>query len=343
MKKLLSLLLITLFSNLTIAQTTAIPDPAFEQYLIDLGKDNVLDGVVLTSSIDTIEYLQFAGDSISDLTGIEDFTALTRLTCLGTQLTTLDLSQNTALNNLWCAGNNQLTTLDVTQNTALIIFDCGDNQLTTIDVSQNTALERFGCSNNQLTSLDVSQNTALTHLGCHWNQLTSLDLSQNTALETLVCHDNQLTCLNVKNGNNNNINIHPSLGAEFLAYNNPNLTCIEVDAATYATATWPQIDTTSYFSTNCNNGCSAVGIGEIAITTVSMHPNPSNGLFNIDIDLSSFKGLSIEIYNTTGQLILQKTLAENVTQVDLTKHSKGMYFIKVETNNKTIIKKIVYQ
>jgi hypothetical protein len=55
---------------------------------------------VLNRSIGTINYVSFAGDSISDLTGIEDFNALRRLTCLGTQLTTLDLSQNNALNNL---------------------------------------------------------------------------------------------------------------------------------------------------------------------------------------------------------------------------------------------------
>ena len=55
-------------------QLTMIPDPNFEQKLIDLGYDNVLDGSVNTSSIDTITYLNVSMDSISNLDGIEDFT-----------------------------------------------------------------------------------------------------------------------------------------------------------------------------------------------------------------------------------------------------------------------------
>jgi Leucine-rich repeat (LRR) protein len=49
--------------------------------------------------------------------------------------------------------NNQLTSLDVSQNTALTELDCNDNQLTSLNVSQNTALTYLDCSDNQLTSL----------------------------------------------------------------------------------------------------------------------------------------------------------------------------------------------
>ena len=38
---------------------------------------------------------------------------------------------------------NQLTTLDVSKNTALTDLDCDNNQLTTLDVSKNTALTTF--------------------------------------------------------------------------------------------------------------------------------------------------------------------------------------------------------
>ena len=67
--------------------------------------------------------------------------------------------------------NNQLTTLDVSQNTALTWLACSYNQLKALDVSQNTVLENLYCSDNQLTTLDVSQNTALTDLNCSGNQI----------------------------------------------------------------------------------------------------------------------------------------------------------------------------
>ena len=88
--------------------------------------------------------------------------------------------------------NNQLTALDVSQNTALENLSCTDNQLTTLDVSKNTALTGLYCYNNPLTALDVSKNTALTVLDCYNNQLTALDVSQNTALTWLSCTGNQI-------------------------------------------------------------------------------------------------------------------------------------------------------
>jgi Leucine-rich repeat (LRR) protein len=96
--------------------------------------------------------------------------------------------------------DNQLTSLDVSQNTALTILWCDDNQLTSLDVSQNTALTILWCDDNQLTSLDVSQNTALFNLSCADNQLTSLDVrnGNNTHFTGFYATNNpNLYCINV--------------------------------------------------------------------------------------------------------------------------------------------------
>jgi len=175
---------------------THVPDNNFEQALITLGYDNFLDDYVLTANINTVTSLNVSGGNISDLTGIEDFTALTTLYCYNNQLTSLDVSNATALDYLNC-GINQLTSLDVSNNTALTTLYCYNNQLTSLDVSNNTALDYLYCPNNQLTSLDVSNNTALDYLNCGGNQLTSLDVSNNTALTQLSCYNNQLTSLDV--------------------------------------------------------------------------------------------------------------------------------------------------
>ena len=55
MKKLI--LLLFLLPTIAFGQTTAIPDTAFEQALIDLGYDNVLDGSVLTANISGVTEL----------------------------------------------------------------------------------------------------------------------------------------------------------------------------------------------------------------------------------------------------------------------------------------------
>lgn len=116
-----------------------------------------------------------------------------------------------------------------------------------------TALTQLNCAFNSLTSLDVSYNTALTQLSCENNPLTSLDVSNNTALDVLICFDSeQLECLNITNGNNTVMTLY--------LFDNPNLTCIEVDDENYSTANWTgdNIDSQIYFSENCNNDCSNI-------------------------------------------------------------------------------------
>lgn len=96
----------------TLAQKTYVPDDAFEQALINLDLDDIFDDSVYTSAIDTVQILYLSNAGITDLKGIEDFTALTDLFCHDNQLVELDLSNNPNLFELNCR-NNMLTSLDV--------------------------------------------------------------------------------------------------------------------------------------------------------------------------------------------------------------------------------------
>jgi len=307
MKKLLSIFLITIFSTLTFAQTTAIPDAGFEQALIYLGIDTgVPNGSVPTSNISGITYLDISyinmnnfdlNLTITDITGIEDFNSLTYLDCRGADITSLNLTQNTALLTLKCWSSSitnidltqnvalthleinscNLTSLDISQNINLTHLDCYSNMLSNLNLSQNIMLDWLHCGDNLLTNLDVSQNVNLINLRCGNNNLNVLDVSQNLNLTNLRCHNNQITSgldlsqhtslnfLQCENNllyslnvkNGNNINFY-TFG--FYASNNPNLTCIEVDDTSWATTNWSsRIDGIASFSTNCNNN---------AITTV---------------------------------------------------------------------------
>ena len=173
---------------------TNFPDANFRTVVenFDTNKDSSLSD----TEIAAVEAIDCSRKGITNLKGIEYFTALRLLKCNRNQLTILDVDKNTALEKLYCS-NNKLTSLDVSKNIALIALECYSNQLTSLDVSKNTALTYLDCDNNQLTSLDVSKSTALTELYCYNNQLTSLDVDKNTALEKLYCDSNQLTSLDV--------------------------------------------------------------------------------------------------------------------------------------------------
>ena len=176
MKRILLTLMILPF--FMVAQKTFVPDDAFEQALINFDLDDVFDDSVYTSAIDTLQMLYIPNAGIADLTGIEDF-------------------------------------------------------------------------------------TALTDLFCHDNQLQALDLSNNPNLFEVNCRNNQLTLLSVKNGN-------PTGLWYFMATNNSNLLCVEVDNVAYANYTW-LIDNTAVFSINCNpSAISEININRRLIKIVDL-------------------------------------------------------------------------
>jgi uncharacterized repeat protein (TIGR02543 family) len=185
---------------------TEFPDRNFRR--IVLRKLNSEDGGLRTDAdimdeddekaLAAFTELNIANMNISDICGLEYFSGLKTFSCDYNQLTKLDMSQNTALVELYC-GDNQLRELDVSVNTKLIELDCGSNQLTKLDVATNTALEALSCSYNKIGKLDMSTNTELEHLFCNENQLTELDVSKNTKLQTLWCEYNRLTELDVTN------------------------------------------------------------------------------------------------------------------------------------------------
>ena len=221
MKKLL--LIFLCLPIISLAQQTYVPDDSFEAYLETNGLGNgiINDDSVNTNSISYVSSLAFFSNTpngfngwIYDLTGIEDFTALTSLDCgyiLHPTLTSIDLSQNTSLVNL----------------------DCSDNQLTSLNL--NSALQSLDCSNNQIISLDISNNTMLSYLNCSNNQLTSLDLRNGNNLLLEADGNINLTCANVdevswSNSNWTNIDSWLSFSTECNACNLLDVTCVVVDS-----------------------------------------------------------------------------------------------------------------
>ncbi|MEI8202186.1 MAG: LamG-like jellyroll fold domain-containing protein, partial [Bacteroidota bacterium] len=246
-----------------------IPDANLKAALLAIpGLDANSDG-----KIQCTEATAFTGDidvnakTIADMTGIEAFSNITKLYCSNNNLTSLNISSLTLLTDLDCS-YNQLTALNITSNTALVNFSCANNlltslnvsglaslnylvcrynQLTSLDVSSNSALIGLQCNNNSLTGLNVSGLTSLSNINCGVNQLTNLDFSTNTGITKLGCDYNSLTSLNVKNGHNTNMS-----GSNFYAANNPGLTCIQVDNASWSTTNWTHKDAGASYSTDCS-------------------------------------------------------------------------------------------
>lgn len=173
----------------------------------------------------------------------------------------------------------------------------------------------------------------VTGIDCSQNQITELDLSNNVELESILCNNNQLISLNIANGNNiraKSLNTITIANENFRSENNPDLHCIQVDNPNWSTSNWTNIDPQTFFNTDCSTSLS-----EIQISTFKLYPNPTKGQIQIegkDIE-------KVEIYNLSGILIQTKRNNE----IDLSKESKGVYFVKVTAANVVEIQKLILE
>ena len=87
-------------------------------------------------------------------------------------------------------------------------------------------------------------------------------------------------------------------------------------------------------------GTTAVGIEESSNsskTEVVFFPNPSSGVFSLQ---SSQTISSIEILNVIGEMIYSEEINTNKKEIDLSDQSNGIYFIRIQTENEIITRKL---
>jgi uncharacterized delta-60 repeat protein len=268
-----------IFVDASITEYTEIPDPIFEQYLIDQGIDTdpTIDGRVPTASINTVTTLDISDYNISSFAGIQDFTALEGFRLINNQAVSLpqinfsgnpnlvrlsiinapqlggvDISTNNLLEDITLAPRGtQFTSLDLTgkQNvTSLLVADTG---ISNLDLSSVPNLNYLGVQlNPSLTAVDISNLAALEILETYGSGLTSIDISNNpnmTRLSAYNSYNGALTEANIQNGFNGSLT---SLQLE----NNPNLSCIQVDASIVGTSPtgWVKDNMASY-QANCTS------------------------------------------------------------------------------------------
>ena len=194
------------------------PDKGFRDWILEqeYGKDEELTADEIAN---IKEIYMYNNKEITDLKGIEYFTALEdlfcygtgiasldisknsnlkKLSCGGTEITSLDLSKNKVLNYLDCS-DTDITSLDVSENLDLTSLNCGGTSITSVDVSENLELRLLNCSGLGITSLNVSKNLELSYLDCSMTSITSLDVSNNQVLEDLFCFNTGITSLDVSN------------------------------------------------------------------------------------------------------------------------------------------------
>ncbi|MDO6595442.1 M28 family peptidase [Oceanihabitans sp. 2_MG-2023] len=75
-------------------------------------------------------------------------------------------------------------------------------------------------------------------------------------------------------------------------------------------------------------------------TEIAFYPNPVKTNLVIE-NIGSFEELEIELYDINGKLILQESAIKIKTTLNLSALSNGVYFLKIKTNNKLQLSKII--
>lgn len=96
------------------------PDEKFRAYIAE-EKDLNQNGSLSVDEIKAVKDMDVSFSDISDLKGIEFFSALEELNCSNNKLTSLDISRNQKLKTLYCVFN-ELTAIDVSKNKELASY-----------------------------------------------------------------------------------------------------------------------------------------------------------------------------------------------------------------------------
>jgi hypothetical protein len=91
------------------------------------------------------------------------------------------------------------------------------------------------------------------------------------------------------------------------------------------------------------------GIGEVGLDySISFYPNPSEGIFNMSIDLSATaEEVELTLYDVIGKEVFRKDFGfvqgQVVTTFDCSSWAKGTYFARVSVDGKHFYRKITLQ
>ena len=270
-----------------ITREDAVVYDTLEEYLVSIGLDDKVDGVINSSSeIENMKRLELTGKGIKDMTGIELFTSLEELHASGNRFTSIDLSKNTLLRVL-DVSKNKLTSLDVTNLLLLEELYAGTNSVVDIDLTNNVLLTKLVLRENELRVLDLTENEELilievrgnvleelilgkklklTELYAKWNKLTTIDVSravnlvvlhlQYNFLEGVIDLDKNKCLLKVNLSDNllEKIKFKNEFNSrvpddEFRILNNPRLSCVKVDDVMFSVSEWTTfVENPSVFS-----------------------------------------------------------------------------------------------
>jgi len=101
-------------------------------------------------------------------------------------------------------------------------------------------------------------------------------------------------------------------------------------------------------SLKTSNGCTPLTVQEYLYSSesISLFPNPSTGDVALNINIPSFSSADVTVYNALGDAVLTRKNvsflgSNNEIKLDMNSNANGMYFVKVQTADGSVTKKMI--
>jgi hypothetical protein len=256
------------------------------------------------------------------------------------------LSTDTGKN--WTAKNNGLTGTDTTVYSfaisgSKIFAGLHHGVFLSTDTGNSWTTVSSGLNNHAVWALAINGNSifAGTNYGIYKsiNDGATWSVSNNGLIHdttnAFIVHGT-----NIFAGTNNGVFISKDDGNNWIAVNSGlidstyhgYITSLAIKGDTIYAGTWGQ----GVWKRSLSQ---MTGIEELKnnASNISVYPNPATNNFTIE----SLQKATIEILNTQGQTIFQQQLQQGKSDIDISGLAKGVYIVRLKSNDKTAVTRIV--
>jgi subtilisin-like proprotein convertase family protein len=94
----------------------------------------------------------------------------------------------------------------------------------------------------------------------------------------------------------------------------------------------------------CVEAALSSGESDITVNDITVYPNPSSGVFNVEINSLNISDIKISIYNLLGSVVFENNFDNSFNfneAIDLSSVESGVYLMNVTIGNKKVTKKII--
>ena len=97
----------------------------------------------------------------------------------------------------------------------------------------------------------------------------------------------------------------------------------------------------AFGGSEASNFCIVLGVEELENDGVNVYPNPSEGLFNVEMKNFTGEDHTVIVTDISGRVVMNKQVSAGTFQLDLSSAAAGSYTMTIQSSISKMVKRIV--